>query len=387
MNTPKTSQFRIIHLVILSSLFAAGCLALLGLARANNDSTSFEAEKFTSVTATTASDTNASSGKYIQFKNQAPIVIYDTDMGPDIDDVLALAMLHAYEKRGLVDVAAVTVSRNGEWGVRFSDALNTFYGRPDIPLGIFRGTTTHDSSDFRYTQPLSESGTYPHDIHQSSIQQGYKVMRKVLAESPDNSVIIVQVGFSSNTSDLLNSEPDEFSSLNGLDLVKRKAKALSIMAGDNNSDRASFNVRGNTAAAINVISNWPKQLIQTDSDLGRSMQYPLESIQSDFNYVANHIVKEAYLLRDFDSYDWHVQNGTHYDMHTWDLMSVIAAIDNPYDFFKPQIGTLSINSNGYTTFNRNSNGNHMFLGEVNAFSSADRQKVISRMIEMTSERP
>jgi len=52
-----------------------------------------------------------------------PLVIFDTDMGPDIDDVLALAMLHASESNGDAKIAAVTVSRNSDLGARYCDLL------------------------------------------------------------------------------------------------------------------------------------------------------------------------------------------------------------------------------------------------------------------------
>jgi len=46
------------------------------------------------------------------------------------------------------------------------------------------------------------------------------LLREVLAGQPDRSVVIVQVGFSTNMARLLDSEPDQYSALTGHELVK-----------------------------------------------------------------------------------------------------------------------------------------------------------------------
>lgn len=39
-------------------------------------------------------------------------VIFDTDMGNDVDDALALAMLYDYQKSGQADLAAVLLNKD-----------------------------------------------------------------------------------------------------------------------------------------------------------------------------------------------------------------------------------------------------------------------------------
>ena len=59
----------------------------------------------------------------------APIrVVFDTDMGNDIDDALALSMLHRFQKEGKAEIAAVLVNK----GARFK--TNT------AAAGTFRST-------------------------------------------------------------------------------------------------------------------------------------------------------------------------------------------------------------------------------------------------------
>lgn len=69
-------------------------------------------------------------------------VIFDTDMYGDIDDALALAMLHALESRGEIELLAVTISTQAGEAARYVDAIDTFYGRGSIPIGVVSGGVT-----------------------------------------------------------------------------------------------------------------------------------------------------------------------------------------------------------------------------------------------------
>jgi purine nucleosidase len=74
-------------------------------------------------------------------------LIFDTDMGNDIDDAVALAMIHAAESRGEAKLLAVTVTKDNRWAAPFIDAMNTFYGRPDIPIGTVHDGKTPENAD------------------------------------------------------------------------------------------------------------------------------------------------------------------------------------------------------------------------------------------------
>src|ERR1700726_2950845 len=62
-------------------------------------------------------------------------LIFDTDMGNDIDDALALAMLHALSDRGECDLIGVTLTNAHPAAVPYIRILNPFYGRGDLPVG------------------------------------------------------------------------------------------------------------------------------------------------------------------------------------------------------------------------------------------------------------
>ena len=81
-------------------------------------------------------------------------IIFDTDIGNDVDDALALGLLHALVDRGACELLGVTITRSDELAGPFVDAVNTFYGRPALPIGFIRAKPEADPSKFL---PLAEA--------------------------------------------------------------------------------------------------------------------------------------------------------------------------------------------------------------------------------------
>src|SRR5581483_11489538 len=111
----------------------------------------------------------------------APVrLVFDTDIGNDIDDALALAMIHGLESRGEVTLLAVTVSKDNRWAAPYVDIVNTFYQRPDIPIGAVRDGKTRD--DGNYVRQICESGLYPHRLTDGrKTVDAVQLLRRVLS--------------------------------------------------------------------------------------------------------------------------------------------------------------------------------------------------------------
>ena len=198
-------------------------------------------------------------------------VIYDTDFGIDIDDVGALALLHVLEDKGELELLGVVSNVRDPYAPTAIDVINTYYGRPDIPIGL---TTTPyyaeaypywRDPDPRYIKPLSE--TFPHDLTAApgAVPGAVATYRKLLAAQPDKSVSIVSVGFLQNLAGLLNSPPDETSALGGAALVRQKVKNLVVMGGHYPSSDKDLYLTGgremDSSYAIKVINDWPTEII------------------------------------------------------------------------------------------------------------------------------
>ena len=199
-------------------------------------------------------------------------IIFDTDIALDVDDAGALAMLHRLQTLGKCEILGVVVSSSsrsydGYWGAACVDAINTYYNRGDIPIGIYKGCHNIPDRVSSFSKQIAES--FPHDLQNGSFApEGYKLYRKILAGQPDHSVTIVTVGFLTNLDDLLKSGPDEFSNLSGPELVKMKVKFWSCMGGQFPQGNEEFNLNTYPHEAEYVMSHWPVKVIYGGFEIG-----------------------------------------------------------------------------------------------------------------------
>jgi hypothetical protein len=127
-------------------------------------------------------------------RSKPPAVIFDTDMGSDCDDAGALAILHALADAGEVRILGVIFSSGkNRYGVGTCDAINTYYGRGDLPLGQYQGTDVGDPNDSYTKRIATATELFGHDIVDQAPDL-VSVYRTILESQPDQSVTIVTVG-------------------------------------------------------------------------------------------------------------------------------------------------------------------------------------------------
>lgn len=200
-----------------------------------------------------------------------PRVIFDTDMAGDCDDVAALALLHILADRGEVEILATVASNGISWSVACVDAINTFYGRPELPVGAPKGEAATRPS--LYAQGVSES--LPHRLTDGSeAPDAVEVIRKALESSPDGSVTVVTVGYLTNIARLLQ-RPAEGDHLSGMDLVKKKVKLWACMGGNfvgkpakDDLELSNVNFTRDAAGALYAITHWPVKLMFVGREIG-----------------------------------------------------------------------------------------------------------------------
>lgn len=290
-------------------------------------------------------------------------ILFDTDITGDVDDVLALAMLHNLETRGQCRLECVTISKVNPLTGPFVDAVNTFYGRPNIPIGITRDAQKRDSRYLKLaTQEDNGKLRFPHDLMRNEdAPEAVEMLRKTLSQQPDHSAVIVQVGLAVNLARLLDSKPDKYSPLAGKELIRQKVKFLSMMAGafqtiGANNHYHEANVYNDIPSMQKLAKQWPDEvpIIWSGYEIGIAVTYPAASIGHDFNYVMHHPVKEAYVLYDPPPHE----------RPCWDLTSVLYAVfpDRGYYDLSPA-GKVVVEDDSYTRFfpAKNGKGRDRFL--------------------------
>ena len=281
-------------------------------------------------------------------------VIFDTDMGNDVDDALALAMLHAFVSRGEVKLLAVTVSKDNPWAAEYVRLVDEYYGRGAIPVGIVHDGKTQE--DGLYVRQVCElHGRRP---DKAAVSDAVQLLRKTLAAEQDGAVTLIQVGFSTNLARLLESTPDHDSNLNGMDLVKKKVRLLTVMAGNFAAAKPEYNVLTDVPAASKLFATWPTDIYFSGFEVGEAILFPATSIEHDF--PPDNPVAEAY----------RAYQKMPYDRPTWDLTTVLFDLrpDRGYFDVSPP-GNVVVAPDGATTFQPSAQAKRYFLS-VNPMQAA-----------------
>ena len=195
-------------------------------------------------------------------------LILDTDIGPDYDDVGAMAVMHALADSGRVNILAVMASNKVPTIAPVISVLNTWFGRPEIPIGVVKGKGVDLKAWQKWDSVLVAD--YPHRIRSNDeAEDAVKLYRKILAAQPDHSVTIVTIGFFTNIADLLRSAPDAFSDLDGIRLVERKVAQLVSMAGAFPKG-SEFNVNQDPVSSKYVAEHCPVKFLLSGFEIGRA---------------------------------------------------------------------------------------------------------------------
>lgn len=302
-------------------------------------------------------------------------LILDTDMGNDIDDALALCMLHAMESRGHARLRAVSVSKDNPYAAAYVDLLNSFYGRGDIPVGKVRGGVT----------PLPEKGDFTREVVCLKNSDGTPVfptragtlgdypdavplLRTVLSAAQDQSIVMVMIGFSTNMAHLFKSQPDAISPLDGHTLFAKKVRLTVVMAAnfsdavlkEPTSINPEYNIRCDIESARAFVENCPSPIHFSGWEIGAAILYPGAAIDSDFDKQSPHPMADAYRR----------YLPMPYDRPTWDLTAVLHAVCPESYFNLSENGTVRIDSKGYTHFIPHAEGTHQYLKLIPEKSSA-----------------
>ena len=284
-----------------------------------------------------------------------PLVILDADLGSSTDDLFALEMLYRYQEQGRCKLLGVVVDRMGENNAAIADVMNTYFGHGDIPIGLERNGVQNpmvwiDYSELPSYRNSDGSLMFERTLNDyNAVPDGWKLYRRLLAQQPDRSVSIVSVGFVTALAHLLESQGDEYSELNGVELVRRKVRSAYVMGGVfGDAVEPDYNFTQAINYSLTFFRLWPKEvkLYFSPGEVGDAIEYTPEQVIEDISWTDVHPIKQVYMRCDCNT-----------GQKMWDPLAVIhAVLGNPL-FDLSGRGTVELTPDGRTLFTPSSDGN------------------------------
>ena len=284
-----------------------------------------------------------------------PLVILDTDIGSSTDDLFAMEMLYRYEEQGKCRLLGVVVDREDEQNAAFADVMNTYFGHGDVPIGLVRKGIEKPVIWIDYAHVADKQGSDGKPMFRrtvtdySTLPDGWQLYRRLLAAQPDHSVSIVTTGFVTCLAQLLQSGADEYSVLNGVELVRRKVKCIYMQGGVfDKAEEPDYNFLQGITFAQTFFDLWPKDvdMVFSPMEVGQTVEYTPEQVIADVSWTDRHPIKQVYMTCDCNT-----------GQRMWDPMCVIQAIEGDSLFTLSERFTINITQEAYTVFTPTPAGN------------------------------
>lgn len=310
-------------------------------------------------------------------QGQEPMrVILETDYGSDADDALALDVVCKLADQGKFNLLGVSLHKLGPRIATAVAGSLAWYGYPSVPVAMSYtpmyhaygnhyadSVALHRGPDGKLAFPMPRG---------KRIEGSVEMYRRVLAAQPDASVSIISVGYATNLSQLLDSRPDRYSPLTGVELVAKKVKQLVAMMGyARQNPPLECNIMEDVAAMHHLLDLWPVALVQNPFEIGERVVFNTAEFQQRLGGKPNPLLTANLGL-----------DPKPHDQCQWDVMSVMYVV-RPDLFAKSEPGTISIDWQGYNRFTPSPSGRHIYL----TASDAQRRELRELILQLISTPP
>jgi inosine-uridine nucleoside N-ribohydrolase len=308
-------------------------------------------------------------------------IIFDSDMG-SIDDALALALLYGFDGKNEVRVVSISVSKPNLKAAAFCETVGRFYagsvsgafggfGRT-LPIGLSIDGEMPEAAPM-LSVPLSKRNAegapvYEHGIHKlNDTAEVAALIRNAFTAQYDQNAVVVLAGPATNLVKLLDLPGAK-------ELIARKVRFLSVVAGAYPEGQPEFNVKTDIPAAKKLFAEWPTPIVASGREVGEALLFPASSIEKDFGWSPAHPVVDAY--RAYQSMP--------YDAPTWDMTAVLYAARPQEGYFKLSgRGAISVLDDGRTKFTPFPEGKHRYL----ILDPAQKERTVKTYTEIASAKP
>lgn len=325
----------------------------------------------------------------------APVgVVFDTDMGNDCDDVMAQLMLLSYANEGKADILCIASNKDNALSPKFLRLVCDFYGFKNVPIfAVKDGAAKFDGSFLRATleaKNADSSPKFPLANPDEKFGDSVKGLRRVLAAAEDSSVVYISVGFLTNLARLAASQPDEISPLSGRELLAKKVRFVSAMAGAFATDHfggrrdwvfPEYNVKEDLPSARAFLENPPCDVVLSPFEVGLYLRFPYYSVMRDFfnapenpaSFACDAYVKGLFLAS---------KRTSELDRYMWDLTSVLYAFEPAFFKLSPR-GNVELASSGATVFVPSKSGKIRYL----ILPKGGEKRIVDRCVELCKLQP
>jgi len=264
-------------------------------------------------------------------------------------------MLYRYEDEGRCRLLGVVVDREGEDCAACADVMGTYFGHGDVPIGLVRDGIKNPAVWIDYKALPTHADQDGKPMFQrtvadySQLPDGWQLYRSLLAAQPDHSVSIVSTGFVTCLAQLLLSEADSYSPLDGVELVRRKVKCIYVMGGVfGEAEEPDFNLAQGIGFAKTFFQLWPQEvdMVFSPMEVGQDVEYTPEQVIADIDWTDAHPIKQVYMTYNCNT-----------GQRMWDAMAAIHAVEGDSQFALSPRGTIQLTDNAATLFTPSEIGN------------------------------
>ncbi len=294
-------------------------------------------------------------------------ILYDSDMGRNIDAALALAMLHGLGRGRLI---AIGISNSNLEAAAFCDAVARFYigdaGARNtgiggvLPIGL--------AENGPKLEDVSMLPAFPHGIRNIiDTADPPIVFRNALLTQQDKQGIAVLAGPATNFAHTL--------VLNkARDIVAAKVRLLVMAAGDFSNGGADSRMRADIPSARKLLSEWPSPIVAVGAEAGNAASFPNSSL--DPASLPSHPALAAYRI-------WRETHTNTNAISSQAMLGVLYASNPNAEYFKlSPPGVIEVSDDGRTRFRESASGNHRYLiiepGQKDAIVQAISALVVAR---------